>query len=120
MSIDEETLEVLIGRYQDSARDHGRATESGDYKSANEAYGSIATIHGELRRRGLEAQKALLALLEDAAPGVRVWAATHALEFAPSAGERVLLALAEVPKSLVGFSAKTTLKQWKAGRLQFF
>ena len=75
----------------------------------------LVAIRRELRTRGLEAQRQLLALLDDPDPGTRCWAAVSVLEFAPREGERVLAELAKLPDSLVGFSAEMTLEQWKAG-----
>ena len=115
----EEQVEQLVGRYAKAAMAHGRATEAGDHKKANRAYDELAAIYRELRRRGPDAQRALLPLLNDPEPGVCAWAASHALEFAPVEGEPVLRALESIPKSLVSFSAKMTLQQWREGKLQF-
>src|SRR4051812_19892849 len=104
--LDAEAIEELIQRYADAAAVHGRATEQNDYLAGNAAYQVIDSVCHELRRRGLEAQRALLQLLGDPEPGVRCWAASHALEFSPADGERTLSALAGLPKSLVGFSAR--------------
>lgn len=62
---------------------------------------------------------ALRELLGHAERGVRLWAASHALEFAPEEAQRVLDNLVLLKGSLVGFSAEMTLREWRAGRLQF-
>ena len=77
------TLDELIAAYRDAALTQGEATESGDYKAGNKASELLTAIYAELHRRGDEAQRALLPLLDDAAPGVRLWSASHTLEFAP-------------------------------------
>ncbi len=117
--IEEEEVAVLLQRYAASAAAHGRATETGDHKAANAAHESLSAVYRELRRRGTEAQRALLPLLEDRDIGVRAWAGAHALEFSAVDGERVLTQIAEIPKSLVSFSAKMTLRQWREGKLRF-
>lgn len=114
-----ETIEELVRRYADAAAIHGRATERSDYVKGNAAHEVISSVYRELRRRGPDAQSALLDLLSDPEPGVRCWAASHALEFSPPDGERVLSEIAGVPKSLVSFSARMTLKQWQDGKLRF-
>ncbi len=119
IAIEQEEVAVLVNRYADSAAAHGRATEAGDHETANAAHEALARVYRELRRRGTEAQRTLLPLLEHDDPGVRVWAGAHALEFAPAQGERALTRIAEIPKSLVGFSAEVTLQEWRAGRLRF-
>src|SRR5262245_61169894 len=83
----------LIAAYSDAARTQGHATETGDHKAGNKASDLLAAIYSELRNRGREAQRALLPLLNDDDPGVRLWSASHALEFSPSDAERVLKAL---------------------------
>ena len=78
----------------------------------------IASVYRELRRRG--AQSSLLVLLDSSEPGMRCWAAAHAMDFAPAEGEPVLTALSESDKSgLIGFDAKMTLREWRRGRLRF-
>jgi len=62
----------------------------------------------------------LLGLLDSPDVGVKLWAASHALEFAPTDGELVLEALSR--SSEIGISkltAETTLKEWKKGSLKF-
>lgn len=73
----------------------------------------------ELRRRGPEAQSALLKLLGDERGEVRSWAATHAPEFAPDRAEVVLGEIASGPESLEQFEARLVLEEWRAGRLRF-
>jgi len=114
-----ESIEALVGRYAAAATIHGRATEQSDYEEGNAAHEVISSVYRELRRRGLGAQRALLELLSDPEPGVRSWAASHALEFSPSDGEPMLSELASRPKSLLSFSAKMALKQWQDGKLRF-
>lgn len=76
----------------------------------------VADVYRELRRRGSES--ILLALLDNPDAGVRAWAASHALEFAPDQGEPVLKALAS-DEGLLGFSAEMTLREWRKGTLSF-
>ena len=117
--IEEEAVADLVQRYAEAACAHGRATEAGDHATTNQASEVIAGVYRELRRRGVDAQSALLPLLHAAEPGVRLWAGSHALEFAPADGERALSALEDGPERLLAFSAKMTLRQWRSGCLVF-
>lgn len=108
----------LVNSYREAAKLHGEATESGDHKAANKAAERIAAIYAELRRRGAAAQAELLPLLAEPALGVRLWAASHALEFSPAEGEVTLKQLS-AGGALLGMSADMTLKEWRAGRLRF-
>lgn len=112
-------LGELVVMYTEAARVHATATESGDYKKANRAADLLAAIYAELRRRGQKSQMALLPLLSHDDPGVRGWAASHALEFSASDGQRVLEDLIATNKGFLGLDAKTTLEEWRKGRLRF-
>ena len=111
-------LQKLVSMYQSAAMAHGLATEAGDHATANRSYDTIAFVCRELRRRGRDAQLELLGLLNERDPYVRMWAATHALEFAPEAGVNILKELT-TSEGIVGFDAQMTLKAWREGRLRF-
>jgi len=112
------SLDELLLAYRDAAKIHGAATESGEYKAGNKVFPVLNIVYSELRSRGDDARRALLPLLLDEDPGVRLHAATHALDFAPSEGERVLSSLIHVGR-FVGFTAELTLEEWKKGNLRF-
>jgi len=116
--INKAELVDLIKAYSEAAKIQGQATENGDYKTGNKASDLIAAIYSELRNRGIEAQRALLPLLKNDDPGVKLWAASHALDFSPIDGESVLESLISVGYFL-GLCAKTTLDEWRKGRLRF-
>lgn len=114
----DESDEALVETYRIAASDHGRANASGDYRAGNRAYKRLALAYRTLRERGPGSQAKLLHLLRDGDVGVQGWAAAHALEFSPAAGEAVLIELTAQPGH-VAFSAKMTLQEWRAGRLRF-
>ena len=109
----------LVKMYARSAAAHGRFSEEADNRSANRHADIVAAVYRELRARGRDAQLALMPLLEDPDPDIRVWAAGHALEFAPEDGEKVLTEMAAAFKGLIGWSAEMTLKEWRKGTLRF-
>ena len=108
----------LVELYRDAAIQHGEGTEVGNHIAANNSAELIALIYAEIRHRGSDVQMKLLPLLSDASPAVRLWSASHALEFSPSEGQAALMELSASNK-LLGFSAEMTLKEWRAGRLRF-
>ena len=86
----------------------------------------VAGVYRELRARGESTQRALLPLLKHNHIGVQLWAATHALEFAPDEGVPILESIIEsidkrqvrghwesIAASLI--CAKGVLMQWKKG-----
>lgn len=111
-------IKELIQAYSEAASIQGMATESGDYKTGNKASDLLSAIYSELRRRGNGAQSAILSLLTNDDSGIRLWAASHAMDFSPNDGEPVLKALIPVGK-FIGLCAKTTLNEWKNGKLRF-
>jgi len=118
MNVERADVNTLVATYRAAAVSHGIATANGDYRSANRHHDMIAGIYRELRRRGDEARKDLLPLLNDMNPHVRAWAAAHALEFAPDHGEPVLRRLASAG-GIVGLNAEMTLNEWSNGSLKF-
>jgi len=119
MSREKADLQGLLVEYRDAAAAHGAATEQGDHEASSRACDAIAEVYGELRRRGTATVQRLIPFLEDEDVGVRFWVASHALEFAPEKGQAVLSEIAQTPNSLIAFSAKMALREWKAGRLKF-
>jgi hypothetical protein len=111
-------LDELVSRYAEAAAGHKEATAEGDHRRANREHDRVAEVYRELRRRGPEAQRALLPLLEHPIVGVRSWAGAHALEFAPEEGEHALSRIV-ADGGMPGFTAKTTLDTWRKGELRF-
>jgi Domain of unknown function (DUF2019) len=108
----------LVELYRTAAEAHAEAIQRGDHVDANAAADRIAAIYAELKRRGIEHQSKLLALLSDTSAGVRLWSASHALEFAAPLAQETLEQLSRCRNHL-GFSARMTLNMWRAGTLQF-
>lgn len=109
------STERLVEEFGTLSAGHGRDIEEARPKAANRKFDVLVEIQRELRSRGVEAQRQVLRLIDHVEPGTRYWVSSFALEFAPSEAERVLAELAKIPKSLVGFTARWTLEQWKEG-----
>jgi hypothetical protein len=87
-------LAELVSVFRETARSRGACLQSGDYRRGNKAAALLKTIYAELRRRGADSQSALLPLLEDGDPGVRLEAATRVWDFASDKAAPVLEVLA--------------------------
>ena len=107
----------LIAAYRRHAVEHGVATAAGDYKKGNAHHDRLIEAVGSLRQRGGEGDHALLALLRDENPWVRVWAATHSLTVDEALARRTLESLSADP-GIVGFDARTVLSEWDRGNLR--
>jgi hypothetical protein len=115
-SADDAAVSELIHEYAAAATEAGRLDIPS--RQQNKAARRVSAIYGDLRERGRAAQGALLPLLDHPDPAVRLWAASHALEFAPDRAVATLKAMkgVEFPR---GLSAEMTLREWRAGRLRF-
>ncbi|MDH5640331.1 MAG: DUF2019 domain-containing protein [Nitrospira sp.] len=111
------TTAELLEEYRQNAIRHATASKTGKYKVVNHAHDELARISHHFRRGGTELQQTLLTLLDDVEPPVRLWAATHALEFAPDKSLPVLRALAAGSPGIVRHDAEMTLVQWDKGEL---
>jgi Domain of unknown function (DUF2019) len=109
-------VDELIETYELAAEATERLVPA---KDQNAAADCVARVYDELRRRGIEAQRALIPLTSHRRPGVRGWASAHALEFEPSLGERRLRDIAARDPFPHSFNAELALKEWRAGRLRF-
>ena len=109
------TLQAAFARH---AAAHAQGTRAGNARATNRAYHAIVPIAVELRARGAEGTAAIVALLADADPAVRVWAGSQALFVSPQEGEATLRAVASGPPSPECLDATMTLREWRAGRLK--
>ena len=112
------TIDELLATYRAAAAKHGRATQTGAYREANKAYRELIRCATRLRQKGADAQAGWTKLLDDDDDSVRVWAASHILEFAPDDAARVLRSIANGNPGPDGLNAEMVLREWKAGRLQ--
>jgi hypothetical protein len=112
------TTEQLIEEYRNAAAAHGQAILEANNDAANKAYDIVAACSRELRKRGTEAQKMLLGLLNDSDPEIRFCAAVDVLDFAPELGEEELTRLVQ-SKSVCGLNAYAILKQRGKANLRF-
>src|SRR6266699_3521553 len=96
----------------------GEALDHGHIATANTQFGLGTRLTRELLARGQYARNGILDLLNNENPYVRLHAAFVALELDPSRAEPVLEAIGRDHKDLnLGFSARFTLEQWRAGNL---
>jgi hypothetical protein len=117
--IEADSLGELLDAYRLAAKKHRAASLEGKFKVGNPQADIIADVYRELRRRGRDAQHALLGLLDDGDRGVRGWAAAHCLVIDPDRSASVLEALARTEPWPQNSSAETTLRVWREGRLRF-
>ena len=104
-------------RYIAEATEHGRCTESGDYKKGNAAFDRMTEALAELRERADRGESLLIELLNHSNKWVRLGAATNLLPLRVDLASQVLEDLASGPQSHVEFDAKMVLREWRAGRL---
>lgn len=104
--------------YRDTLVRWGAAFGDEDIRRANELFTENHRCFKELRQSAA-GRDAILGLVEDENPYVRVVAATHTLLWDPAIAERVLEAIEKDlsnPPS-VRVDAKYTLREWRSGSL---
>jgi hypothetical protein len=104
-------------RYLAAAAEHGRCTESGDYKKGNAAYDRMIAALAELRERSDRGESILIELLNHPNGWVRLDAAIHLLPLRAELASTTLENLASGPQSQLEFIAKMGLREWRAGKL---
>jgi hypothetical protein len=109
---------ALAARYRDAARAWGASLEAGSSDAANKQFDECVSMYRELKRLGPDAVGALLPFLDSDEASVALAAASVLLEFYPVEASAVLHQLSGL-KGLRGFSAKMTLREWEAGRMEF-
>jgi hypothetical protein len=113
------TTENLVADFAKAASQHGQFMASCDPKRANAKFDQMAKLYGELRRRGLQAQRQLLPLFESDNPHIRFHAATYALDFEPEQGVRTLTRILHMESGALRFDARMTLDQWHKSEIRF-
>lgn len=109
-------LEAEIESYVAHASSHGKATVEGDYEQANRHHDAIVACLKNVRTFGEGGRSALLELLDHPDEAVRLWAATHSLDYSEEASIRALEALAQGP-GIHAFTASVVLDEWRKGTL---
>jgi hypothetical protein len=110
----------LEEQYVNSAIGHHELLMAGNLAGSNRVHKRLHDVTRKLRAKSDRGLSALIVLLDHQHPSVRLWAAAHLL---PLDENRALKALQEISSNSKLYpwqlktSAKTTIEEWKAGRL---
>ncbi len=114
----ESTLRAYCDAAQGTARLVDAIDQSLDPVKADRCFGQLHAQYVVLRQTQA-GRDAITSLMSHEHPSVRLWAASHSLEWAPDAARATLEQL-RVSDGPVSFEAKWTLKEYqKKGRLSF-
>ncbi len=96
------------------------AEEAGDLSDPREQNAWADEVHHcyKLLRATEEGRAAIMVLMSDPSPHVRVWAAAHSLAWDPERARSVLEKLRD-SKGPEAFTARWTLRQYEKGKLSF-
>lgn len=108
--------EALEANYRTCAEAYGAAYMRGDHKVTNRNYDKLTVLVAKLRTCGEKGEAILRRLMKDESDAIAMCAATHSLPFAERDALDVLDSIAR-RGGVIGFSAETTVKEWKSGRL---
>lgn len=112
-----ERIEALIKTYQELAEQHGRATEIGDARVANECHDRVVETLRDLDGASNEGRRVLRGVLGHENAHVRVCVATHLIKLYPEECKAVLDEVAS-QAGLAAFNAGMVLDLWRAGKLK--
>jgi len=107
----------LATEYEKAASLYGEAVEGGSAKTTNKQYDILQKLEQELKKRRADGRAAVLGLLSHGDRGIRLCAASVALDFAPEQAESVLEALSD-GKGTISFNAKMLLQEWRKGNIE--
>jgi hypothetical protein len=105
-------------RFVQAAREHGRAIQLGSSSEANNAADIIASALREIRRADDRGESVLLKYLNDDDYSVVSWTALYLLPLKELEATAALERVAQSGQPRIGFAAKMTLQEWRAGRLK--
>jgi HEAT repeat protein len=100
----------------EAATSQAKATEQGDYKTANKNYNEILKAIAFLKNKS--AINTLSKLLSNPSIGVRLWAARFLLQINETESIKILTEIANT-ESIHSLSAETTIEEWLRGTLEF-
>jgi hypothetical protein len=103
--------------YVAEAAEHGRCTESGDFKRGNAAVDRMKAVLAKLRGHADRGESVLTELLTHQNGWVKLWAATHLLPLRAELACKILEDLESGPRSETEYGARMVLREWRAGRL---
>jgi len=112
---DKRTLNEVLTEYRQAAEG---TDDLADAKTQNQAAHRIHACYKTLRETN-EGREAIIALMSDANPHVRTWAAAHSLQWKPEQAKKVLEALRDENTFPYSFDAEMTLEEYRKGRLSF-
>jgi hypothetical protein len=105
-------------RYLAKVIEHGRCSESGDFRKGNAAYDAMTAALKELRQRADRGESPLLELLNHPNNWVKLAASTHLLPLRPELASEVLEKIASGPRTEARFGARIVLREWRSGKLK--
>ena len=111
--MDTANIEEILKLYRTAAE----RTSDSDPEKANMWQRKMHSYYKVLRSTR-EGRESIVSLLSDPSPHVRVWAAAHALQWAPEVSKSTLQAMRD-GGGPCSFDAKMTLKEFEKGRLSF-
>ena len=94
----------------------GEADEMGNSSKGNKYYKTIESIYNHLKANNRLNELAIL--LNHEQPYVKLWSSAYMLPITPIESQKVLEELSGI-KTIIGFTAKMTLKEWLKGNLKF-
>ncbi len=108
--------EEFLSKYRECAVEHGEQSIAGNSVAANKAHDQLLAILKSLCE--INADGAIMSLLNDETPSVRLWAAAHSLEINEEKALTTLNKLSSAGVPIISMSARYTVQGWQNGELR--
>lgn len=109
-----DSIKNNIEQYKNIAIQHGKALLNNPNDNAIDKYIEMeAKLYKLLYKQGDEGKQAIADLMGHENPQVRFLAATDSLSYSEERAVKTLMELKNTQKNLIGYNAKTMLREWK-------
>src|SRR4051794_37307968 len=107
-------LHELLAKYSEAAAGTSDTTPDVQYRWADKVHECYKSL-----RQSEEGRRGIIELMSDANANVRLWAASHSLQWTPDVARKVLENLRDTEAFPCSFNAEITLEEFKKGSLSF-
>lgn len=118
MNNDSLSVDEILERYKKYGADYEAAIQSGNSALSDKAVSAMEELFLALKDRSEPALDKLEELLEFPSEGVRLWSASHLINYREEAAKRTLDAL-KTSNSILGLVAEITLDKWSNGLIKY-
>jgi hypothetical protein len=111
-------LQKVIDHYIEAAIKYGDGINIGDGKLSDNGFDEVQRLFIDIKSFEDEGLERIAGLLQHKNESVRLWAATHLLNY-PRFDSMAILNALQASTSILGLTAKITIDLWEKGELKY-